>query len=115
MKTAFSQGIIDLWHKEEAQHLSPDMQVTSVRQFAEIWKENGLLFDYAYINTPTARRKCWWLAKPDIAKDCRIESMTLGEYMKLHLKECSGMNPFWTLGRIEFFVKFKELNPDFQV
>lgn len=114
--TAFSQGIIDLWHKDEAKYLSPDMQVTTVREFADEWEESGLLFDYAYLNKSTARQRCWWLSKrPDIAKNCRMEDMPLRDYMKLHLKECDGMNPFWTLGRIEFFIEFKALNPDFKL
>ena len=113
MKTAFSQGIIDLWHESEAQFLTPDMDVITVRWYTDQWKESGLLYDHAYINTPCARRNCWWLSKPDIVKNCKTESMSLGDYIKLHLRECSGMNPFWSLGRTEFLLKFKTLNPDF--
>ena len=111
--TSYSQGIIDLWHKAEAEYLTPDMQVTTVRQYAEQWKDTGLLFDYAYTNHSSARRSCWWLSNPDIREHCKTEDMALGDYMRLHLKECSGMNPFWSLGRTEFFIKFKILNPDF--
>ena len=115
MKSSYSLGVIDLWHKDEAKYLSPDMQVTAVRDFTEPYEELGLLFDYAYINAPAARRKCWWLSKPSIAKNCKVEAMSLHEYMKLQLKESPGMNPFWTLGRIEFFIEFKRLNPDFKL
>ena len=36
---------------------------------------------------------------------CRFESYTLEEYIRRHLRECRGMNPFWDLGRLQALEK----------
>lgn len=38
-------------------------------------------------------------------ENVRIVSMPLGEYVKLHVENCEGMNEFWTLARVKTLIR----------
>jgi CubicO group peptidase (beta-lactamase class C family) len=89
--------IVDVWRKATAEWIKPDTQVWAVRS-------DGLLFDYGYTSEDSMRKNCWWFKDRN---DLKVESMPFREFLKQHLLEVQGMNPFYTLGRFEFLSVYR--------
>lgn len=106
-------GIVDVWHKETADWITPSTQVWAVRQFYDGGPINGLLFDYSYTSEENMRKGCWWFSKSDIRKNLKYQKMPFSEYLKQHLSELSGMNPFWSIGRADFLAEYNRKNNTF--
>lgn len=109
-----SLGIVDVYHKENAEWLTPALMVKAVW-----WKNAGsggedLLFDYAYTSLEALTRQCWWYKDHQIRPNLIISPLTFEDYLRLHLK-LPAMNPFWAIGRMEFVEEFKKLNPTWKL
>ncbi len=60
----------------------------------------GLMSEKAWTSYGEAKTHHWF--KSDCVK-AEIKEMSLGEFMEKFRHNCDGMNPFWTLGKIEVF------------
>lgn len=113
---------IEIWFGKtiEAKHLPPGLPVHTLR-----WKDtegiwgtspsehpDGLLCDVAWSHKPAGSDHFWLAGRHwgPRRSDVRIVSMPFGEYLRLHLAECSPMNPFYGLGRAEFLARWTALH-----
>ena|GEM_PF-4973103 len=96
--------IIDVWHKDSLEFINPDEKCFSAKSLGGL-----LLFDYAYKTIKALKAGCFWFSPDYISDNPKIvEFDTTDDYIKAHCKEIEGMNPFWSIGRVEFISAYCE-------
>ena len=93
--------MIDIWNPKTADTLNPDDTVFAV--WADIEGCGELMFGYGYSTKSEASIKCFWVG----TEKTEIVKYTAREFVKLHNDNVRGMNPFFTIGRIDFMKKWR--------
>lgn len=101
------EKIVDVWRKDTAEWITPETVVWAVKMYNDTFP-NGLLFDRAFLTEGSLRKNCFWFKDKSVDTKLKVRSMSFETYLKLHLEHCSGMNPFWSIGRSGFVVEYVE-------
>lgn len=98
--------IVDVWRKDTAEWITPETVVWAVKMYNSYFP-NGLLFDRAFLTEESLQKNCFWFKDKGVDTKLSV-SMSFETYLKLHLEECSPMNPFWGIGRVDFLMAYRE-------
>ncbi len=103
---------LDIWNGKQGEDkiakMEPDIKVFTLRLHIG---ESNILCGYAGTKKADLDDH-FWLEKPPEGSTAELLSMTIYEYIKASFEEDRGMNPFWTLGRMEFMEKWSRLHED---
>ena len=95
---------ISIWFpKEVFISVSPETQVYTMRLTDDMI--SNLLCDSCWTDKNEVTSH-FWNKRPNKKESIKYISMTFRKYIEKHVKELSGMNPFWSIGRIEFLDKY---------
>lgn len=102
--------ILNPFRKDSAHNVEADTVVyTAFLESPEF--STPLLWGAAHTSKEELKEHCFWFgggfAKPPKG-DVQVIELTADEYVKRHLKECEPMNPFYSLGRIEFLLEWRK-------
>jgi hypothetical protein len=100
---------VDPWKKQTAEWIKPDTEVYYARLYNDNYTD-GLLHQYAYLSKEALKEYCFWFKESYVDGTPKWGKTTFSEYLKMHLKECSPMNPFWAIGRMEFLNEYYNQN-----
>lgn len=100
---------VNPWIKKTAEWIKPDTEVYYARLYSDDFPE-GILSDNAYLTKEALTGMHFWFTKDYVDGTPKWGKCMFEEYLKMHLKECSGMNPFYTIGRMEFLHEYYKKN-----